>query len=238
MPVQQVVDLPWPRTPGRHADPQVRAVEARDEDLRPAAEQPLHDVLARNRVRGRREGADPGVGEVFRQFGEAAVVRPEVVSPLGDAVRLVDGEPRRTVPGEAFQDFRPHEPLRRNVEQAQSTVAQLAVRLDGVSPRRRRIERAGRHAVEAQRGHLIAHQRDERRHHHGQALGRQGWKLVAHRLARTGRHHRQNVVACQQSRDDLRLSRPEPVMTEDALQERKGNVGGWQRCRSNWLRLK
>ena len=66
---------------------------------------------------------------------------------------MVEGESRRAKAGKAFQHLWPHEPLGRDVEQAQPTAAQLAVRLRGVCLRRRRIECAGRHAVEAQRGH-------------------------------------------------------------------------------------
>ena len=57
-----------------------------------------------------------------------------------------------TLEGKAFQHAWRHWPLRRNVEQAQSTVAHLAVRLRDVCPTSRRIENVVRHAAEAQRG--------------------------------------------------------------------------------------
>ena len=212
--VQQSIDLSRRGIPGGYADLQVWTVEAGDEHLRPTAEQPLDDVLPRNGIGRGREGAELGIWEMLRQFGEATVVRPEVVAPLGDAVRLVNGEPRRTIPGEAIQYVRLHEPFRRNVEQAQSTVAQLAVCLGSVRPRRGRIERARRHTVDAPRGYLVAHQGDERRHLDGQGLGRQSRKLVAQRLARAGRHYR------QQCPNDFCLTRTEPVIAEGALQER------------------
>ncbi len=147
------------------------------------------------------------------------------------------GEPRRSKPGEAIQYLRLHEPFRRDVVQAQSTVAKLAVCLGSIRPRRRRIERAGRHTVEAQRGYLITHQGNEWRHHHGQAFGRQSRKLVAHRLARSGWHHRQDILACQQCRDDILLPGPEPVVAEGALQNREGNVESWQLHCFDWHRL-
>ncbi len=145
---------------GGYADLQVWTVESGDEYLCLTAEQPFDDVPPCDGIGRRCEGAKPGVREVIRQFGEATVVRPEVVAPLRHAMRLVDREPRRTMPGEAIEYVRLHEPFRRDVEQAQSTVAQLAVCLGGVRPRRRRIECARRHPVDAQRGCLVAHQRE------------------------------------------------------------------------------
>ena len=238
MPIQQTGNLPWRRTPWCNSDPQVRTVEASDEDPCPTPEQPLDDVLPCDGVCGCREGAEAGVGEMFRKFGEATVVRPEVVAPLGDAVRLVDGKSRRTVTGQALQYVRLHEAFRRDVEQAQSTVAHTAVCLGGVRPRRRRIKRAGRHTVEAQRGYLITHQGDERRDHHGQGFGCESGKLVAHRLTRAGWHHRQHILTRQQCLDDIRLSGPEPVVAEGAFQMREGNVKSRQSYCSNWLRLR
>ncbi|MDE2911573.1 MAG: hypothetical protein OXL68_01425 [Paracoccaceae bacterium] len=47
MPVQQVVDLSRSRTAGRHADPQVPAVESGGEDLCSAAEQPRATISCR-----------------------------------------------------------------------------------------------------------------------------------------------------------------------------------------------
>ena len=53
-------------------------------------------MSARTRsVGGRGERQQRNVGEALAQLGDAAVVGTEVVAPLADAVRLVDGEARR-----------------------------------------------------------------------------------------------------------------------------------------------
>ena len=227
MPVQEAVELASRGMAGSDADLQVRPVEAGDEDLRRAAEQPIDDVLPGDRVRRRREGAEPGVREKRRQFGEAAVVGPEIVAPLGDAVGLVDGEARRRKAGEAVQHVRLHQPFRRDVEQAQSALAHLPVGLRRLGPRDRRVERARRHAVEAQCRHLVAHERNQRRDDDGQAFAGERRELVAQGLAGAGRHHRQHILARHQRRDDLRLARPEAVVTECVFQNGEGGVEGW-----------
>ena len=229
MPAEQAVDLPACRIAGRDADLQIRPVEAGNEDLRPAAEQPLDDVLPGDGVRRRREGAEPGLGEAARQFGEAAVIGPEIVAPLRDAVRFVDGEARRRKAGEAVQHILLHQPLRRNVEQAQAAVAQLPVGFRGLGARRRRIERARRHAVQAQRGDLVAHERDQRRDDDGQAVARQRRNLVAQRLAGAGRHDGEHILALHQRRDDLRLAGPETGEAESVFQDGESGVEGRHR---------
>ena len=224
MPVQQLVDLPRSGLSRCDGETQVRTVEAGHEDVGLTSKQPRDDVLARHGIRGRREGAEHGAGKALRQFGEAAIVRPEIVAPLGDAMGLVDGKPRRAMTGEAFQRVRDHQPFRRDVEEAQAALAQQAVRLHGIRPRRRRIESACRDTVETQGGDLVAHQCDERRDDDGEAFARQCRKLVAQRLAGSGGHHRQHVLARQQRRDDLRLTGPEVVVAEGAVEDRAGGV--------------
>ena len=162
VPVQHRVDLPCRGIPRGYADLQVWTVEAGDKNPCPTCEQPLDDILPSDSICRCRKGAEPGIREMLRQFRETTVVRAKVVAPLRDAVRLVDGKSCRTIAGEPIQHLRLHEPFRRDVEQAQPTLAQQVVGLGGIFPGRRRIESAGRHTVEAQRGHLITHQGDER----------------------------------------------------------------------------
>ena len=70
------------------------AVEARDEMPRPGEVQPLRDLGARRVRRRRRERDARHRRPALVQRGQLQVVGPEVVSPLGHAVRLVDGEQR------------------------------------------------------------------------------------------------------------------------------------------------
>ena len=56
---------------------------------------------------------------------------------------------------------------------------------------------------------LILHERDQRRDDERDARGEQRRQLVAERLARAGRHHREHVAAGQDRLDGLALPRPE-----------------------------
>ncbi len=74
----------------------------------------------------------------------------------------------------------------------------------------------------AQRAHLVAHQRDQRRDDHRHALAHQRGQLEAQRLAAARRHDRQHVAACGHRLDDLLLSGAETVESPDLAQQ----VGG------------
>jgi hypothetical protein len=44
-------------------------------------------------------------------------------------------------------------------------------------------------------------------------------KLEAQALARAGRHHADHVISCKHVLDDFALARPEPLQSEDRLQD-------------------
>ena len=106
------------------------------------------------------------VGQQIEHAGDAAVVGPEVVTPVADAVRLVDHEQP-----DARRDQREHvvaeaavgEPLGRD-EQEVDLVA--LDRLDDPTPLVGVVARdaARAHAAELARVDLVAHQRQQRRH--------------------------------------------------------------------------
>ena len=77
----------------RHdAEREVRPVEARRDVHRLAQPEARHDVPRHLGRRGGRGGQDRLRAEPARRVGEPEVLRPEVVPPLRDAVRLVDHE--------------------------------------------------------------------------------------------------------------------------------------------------
>jgi hypothetical protein len=150
---------------------------------------------------------------------EPAVVRPEVVAPLADAVRLVDRDqrdPRRRDP-QRVDEPRAAEPLRRDVDQrvhpGADAVDDVALLLGpGGRGQRRRGDAAG-----AQRVDLVLHQRDQRRHHERDAAliaEHHRRELVAQRLAGAGRHHRDHRVAGEHVGDHVGLARAQPVVPE------------------------
>ena len=89
-PRQQRRQLPLDVVLGAHGIAEVRAVEARHEDLGPLEVELLHDVPPHPLRRRRRQRQHGGVRELLAELPQVAVVGPELVPPLGDAVRLVD----------------------------------------------------------------------------------------------------------------------------------------------------
>jgi hypothetical protein len=96
------------------------------------------------------------------QLGERQVVGPEVVAPLGHAVRLVDGEQRDPAALQQRRGRRAAQPFRGQVQQVDLAGdvgrlhrAALVGALGGV-------EEPGPHPERAQRVDLVLHQRDQR----------------------------------------------------------------------------
>ena len=81
------------------------------------------------------------------------------------------------------------------------------------------LSAAARTSELAQGLDLVAHQRDERRHHDGHAGAAERRHLVAERLAAAGRHQHQRVAAGHDVIDDLGLVAAELVEAEDGAED-------------------
>lgn len=152
--------------------------------------------------------------ERLRQPGELEVVGAKIVAPLRDAMRLIDHQERDLERTQRREKALVGEPLRRRVKQFQlarleSRVhsAQFIEREAGIDPRRR-------HVALPKEGDLVAHERDERRHHERQAEQVQGGQLVAKALARSGRENGERRAAVEKGADDLFLPGAERVEPE------------------------
>ena len=166
---------------------QVGPVEAGDDGVRLVDPEAGPDVRDDGRGRGRGQRQHALGAELAGALGELQVVGPEVVAPLRDAVRLVDGEQRDPRTRELGEEALVVEALRCDVEKLQRAGAEpvedLAL-LGGVEARvePRRVDPASLQEVD-----LILHQRDQRRHHDRHPLQQQRRQLVAEALARAGR---------------------------------------------------
>ncbi len=216
---QKVQQLPA-RLGLRH-DPvaDVRAVEAGHEMTRVGQAEPVRDLGAGG-LGGRGGQRDPGhVRPALVQHGQFQVVGPEVVPPLGHAVRLVDGEQRDPAPVEQPHRRLGAQPLRRQVEQVQLAGQEGGLDLAPFARVLGGVQEPGPDAERPQGVHLVLHQRDERRDDHAGALAHQRGDLVAQRLAAAGRHQHERVAAGDDVVDDLPLRAPERLVAEHPPQD-------------------
>ncbi len=208
-----------------HVEGQVRAVEA-GADRHPVAQpQPRRDLLGHPRRRRRRRRHHRRATERGDRVVQPQVVRSEVVSPLGHAVRLVDHEQRHPPARQRRPERARREPLRRRQHQLRRTRLDVAQRLRVVALLHPRRQHRRPHAHLAQPAPLIGHQRDQRAHDHDQPvrprgieLARQRRQLVAQRLAAARRHHHQAVAAVERRLHRLALPRPELLQPEPRKQ--------------------
>ncbi len=206
----------------------VRPVEAGDEVPGLLQAEPRHD-LGVGGLGGRRGQRDPRhLRPALVQHRQREVVGPEVVTPLGDAVRLVDREERDRPPVEQPLGALGAQALGGQVEQVQLAAEErLLDRLPLVRVLRR-VEESGPHPEGGQRVHLVLHQRDEGRDDDARAFSDQRRDLVAERLAAAGRHQHEGVAAADDLLDDLLLLTAEGAVAEHAVQylQSVGGLGG------------
>ena len=215
----------------------VGPVEAGDVAGRVAEAQAGADVVAGLRVGGGGAGDDGHAGEQPAQPAQLHVLGAEVVAPLADAVRLVDGEAGRGRCRGVIVDLEQarkerlgHQRLGRDVEQVEFAAVQRA--RARAAPRRPRARscRRRRDAGRPQRVDLVLHQRDERRDDDAGAGAHERRQLVAERLAAAGGHEHEGVAAGDDVVDDLLLVRPVLVEAEDvAQQDASGSRRGGRR---------
>jgi hypothetical protein len=164
------------------------------------------------------EGGDGHGGEVLPQAREEEVVGAELVAPLRDAVRLVDGKEADADLFQFLQERVEGEALRGRVEEVQ--VARVEIVRNGASfgRRLRRVHEGRAQAVLAGPVHLVLHERDEGADDDAAAGKKVGGELVAEGLAPSRGHHHEGVPAAEDGLDDLFLVLPEGVEAEELLQ--------------------
>ena len=200
---------------------QVGAIEAGLVRLGVRNVEVLQDVLL-HLFRGRGGQRDHGHPlDLIEDGAQAAVLGAEVVAPLADAVRLVNGEEADLDVGEELHVLPLRERFGGHVQDLCPAVLDVLADLQGLVAREGTVQEV-RHAVliaEAAQGvHLVLHQRDERAHHDGGAFHHERGQLVAHALASAGGHDHKSVLAIQNALDDGLLFALEGVETEKLLE--------------------
>ena len=198
---------------------QLWPVEGGDELPGLAQVQALADVLPGAGVGGgcHRKARDPR--EQAGQLAQLPVLRPEVMAPLTDAVRLVDGDDREPNLRQPLQHPGLQQALRRDVEQVQGP---------GLDPRPgggpglrggEGVQPGRSHPGLDQARHLVGHQGDEGADHQAEAGPQQGGDLVADALAPAGGQDGQGRTPGQDLGDHRRLKPPEAGVSEDTAQD-------------------
>ena len=158
------------------------------------------------------------------QHIEPHVFGAEVVAPLRDAMRLVDGEQRELGARQQIERALEHEALGGDIQQVELAAQQLGfdrARLAGIE---RGIEKRRAHPGLFERRHLVLHERDQRRDHDAGAGAGDGRDLEAQRLATAGGHEHQRIAAGHERADHFCLRRAEAFVAEDAVQNLQGLV--------------
>ena len=208
----------------------VRTVEAGEEDARVRQRQPLNDLVARDGIGRGGERNARHVRETLVQHRELDILRPEIVPPLRHAVRFVDGKQADARSLKQVEEARRHQPFGRDVDEIQPPRSQVSLDLGGLGARQRGVEVCSAHAGLFQRGHLILHQRDQRRNHNACALPapvpHERRDLIAERFAAAGRHQHEAIAAVRHMGDDFRLWAAESAVAEHIVQHRMRGGGG------------
>ena len=193
----------------------VRTVEAGDDQPVLGNAELRQDVGSRPRVGGCGQREPRHVGIVVEQRAELAIIGPEIVAPFADAMRFVDGDQRQVHAADQTAEGFARRTLRRDVQQVQFAGLEP---LDGLfAVGIGRSQRSGPQADRIRASDLVVHQRDQRGNDERSAFAGDRGKLIAERLARAGRHHRERVLAGKNAVDDLFLHAAEMIEAEDGL---------------------
>jgi hypothetical protein len=232
---QQRVAIGGPR--GRGEQREVRPIEPGHDGAGLRNPERGADV-AHDLGRGRGSQAEHALGTDFpAELRQLQVVGTEVVSPLGDAMSLVDREERDGRPLEEGQEALVVEPLRRDVQQLQRAAVQLPGDLLDLRRRQRRVQPRRRDPPPSQGIDLILHQGDERGHDQRDPGLSQGGQLVTEGLASAGRKYPQRGAVDLERPQHLALSRPEAREPETLPQELIIGHGGHRSCADDaWWR--
>ena len=204
-----------------HPVKQIRAIERSDQHRRVREPELLDDVAAHALGRGRGVGVNARARKTRLQLREPAIFGPEIMSPLADAVRLVDREAGNLQARRELEKSRRQQPLRRDEYKMMPAAGELALDVTNFHLIHAAMNRRRRIAGQPQRIDLVLHQRDKRRDHDVGAPSDRRRHLVAERLAAPGRHHDQRVAAVESRLNRLELQRPQALESPKPPQDRK-----------------
>ena len=152
--------------------------------------------------------------EPLRDRAQHHVVRAKVVSPLGNTVGFVYHEQGNLALEQDLEEVPVAKALGGDVEDLSCALLDGQLGCGLLAAGQRGVDGPGVHPDLVELVGLIFHQRDQGRHHQGQARQEQRRQLVGQRLARAGRHHREHITTVENRPDDRFLPKAELFETE------------------------
>lgn len=168
------------------------------------------------------QGETDGVGEGVPEFREPPVFGPKVRAPFGNAVGFVDGEEFHLAGSQEIHHRRMAGRLRRHVNDPGPAGADRRHVGPVLFFRKGAAKHDGGNAQGEELVHLVLHERDEGRDHHGEAVPQEGRDLVADGFSAARGHDGQGLPAFQHVFQDPLLQEDKIVVAEDGFQDAAG----------------
>ena len=172
----QVADLPGQSDARAQAVADIRPVEAGEDQALPVDPQLHQDIVTGMRIGGGGQRQPRHRSEMVEQRPQQAIVGPEVMTPFGHAMRLVDSKQRNIGLFQQFAEMRLGCAFRRGIEQVEFARFQSCNRLGPIvigGGEGGRPDSDGLGAAQ-----LVVHQRDQRRYHDRGAGFGEGRELI------------------------------------------------------------
>ncbi len=178
----------------------------------------MQDVVTHAPGRARRKRRNRTIWEVRPQATQLTVLGTEFVSPLRNAMRLIDGEEGDRHVLQPLDRVSSRQPFRRQVEQAELPGAGLPHHARLLAGVERAVQQRSGNSHLPELHHLVLHQGNQRRDHNRGSVGNDGGQLIAERLAASGRHDHAGVMPVQQAVNNALLHGTEGIVSPVAAQ--------------------
>jgi len=175
------------------------------------------DILLDSGGRRRGQGHAGGLWEALHDLSQSAILGPELVAPVRDAVSLVHRY-QDQAPGDILEQVSHEEALGADVEELCPARGQPPIRLASVVGLEVRMEGVRGQAGLSRRGHLVIHEGDEGRDDQDEPPAHGRGQLVAEAFSPSGRQHDQAVAPGERRLHGLPLERLEGVVAPAALE--------------------
>nr|AHG52956.1 hypothetical protein META_00031 [uncultured organism] len=143
-----------------HLETEIRPGEAGDAGQRLAEPQLLGDVGLHIGRGGSREGDRLRIAQLLAKSAEPCIIGPKIVTPLADAMGLIDGQELYLRLPELFEEQRAAEPLGGDIDQVVLAGRHLVHPLKGFSGRERAVDAGRGDAPLRKTIDLVLHQGD------------------------------------------------------------------------------